>query len=453
MSGELLGRDLPVRIGPYVVERLAFDSVTYADYHATHGTLGHALLIRHERWPSGDSPRGSGSNDPVIDRDTERDVLEGLRRARALQARLLHPRILPVIDFFDYESEWFSVFARLDDAQSLNTIVRSIRSDQRPPCSLAEFVAISAGVTEGLAAVHRAGFVHRTLGTHNILIDGTGYVRLDDMGCATPIGADDAPARAFRSFMRPVSAAPEQFASEGTFSPATDNWALGVALFELRYGRHPYSTWKLSTIGELQAAMLERQLTFPAVTDDAAEQLLQPWLRRLLERDPRERYADALEAQRDLQAIAAEIDMHQPVARAFVAMPFATAFDPVWRAVRASCAACRVSATRVDESHGHENIWDEVCEVIRTTDFTIAVAAPESTGVPNPNVMLEIGYARALGKPLLLLTDAPNTLPFDLRTQRALLYDAATVGGGEFHRSLVSLVAGVVARCVTEKKA
>jgi nucleoside 2-deoxyribosyltransferase len=112
-----------------------------------------------------------------------------------------------------------------------------------------------------------------------------------------------------------------------------------------------------------------------------------------------------------------------------------------------------VSATRVDESHGHENIWDEVCEVIRTTDFTIAVAAPESTGVPNPNVMLEIGYARALGKPLLLLTDAPNTLPFDLRTQRALLYDAATVGGGEFHRSLVSLVAGVVARCVTEKKA
>src|SRR5262249_26930778 len=125
-----------------------------------------------------------------------------------------------------------------------------------------------------------------------------------------------------------------------------------------------------------------------------------PWLRRLLERDPGDRYTDALEAQRDLQALAAEIDMQRPAARAFVAMPFATAFDPVWRAVWSACAACRVSATRVDQSHGHENIWDEVCEVIRSTDFTIAVASPESNGVPNSNVMLEIGYARALHKPV-----------------------------------------------------
>ena len=108
------------------------------------------------------------------------------------------------------------------------------------------------------------------------------------------------------------------------------------------------------------------------------------------------------------------------VARAFVAMPFAEEFDGLWRAIRSACAACRVSATRVDQSHAHENIWDEVCATITSTDFTIAVAAPDATRIPNPNVMLEIGYARALGKPVLLLTDAPETLPFDLRTQRAL---------------------------------
>ena len=134
------------------------------------------------------------------------------------------------------------MFARIAEAQSLHEIITSIQRDHRPPYSIAEFVALSAGVTDGLAAIHRAGFVHRTLGTHNILVDSHGYVRLDDLGCATPIGADDAAARAFRWFMRPASAAPEQFATEGAFSPATDNWALGVALFELRYGRHPY--WK-----------------------------------------------------------------------------------------------------------------------------------------------------------------------------------------------------------------
>ena len=83
----------------------------------------------------------------------------------------------------------------------------------------------------------------------------------------------------------------------------------------------------------------------------------------------------------------------------------------------------------------------------------IAVAGPESGNVPNPNVMLEIGYARALHKPVLLLTDAPDTLPFDLRTQRALFYKAMSVGDGEFHRELVSFVAGIVARCVRENTA
>src|SRR5262249_24395427 len=149
---------------------------------------------------------------------------------------------------------------------------------------------------------------------------------------ATPIGADDAAARAFHFFMRPISAAPEQFAMQGAFSPAIDNWALGVTLFELRYGRHPYCTEMPKTTVAAQAAILGGQLTFPVV-GESSEQLLQPWLRRLLERDPGDRYTDALEAQRDLQAIAAEIDMQRPAARAFVAMPFATAFDPVWRAV------------------------------------------------------------------------------------------------------------------------
>ena len=67
--------------------------------------------------------------------------------------------------------------------------------------------------------------------------------------------------------------------------------------------------------------------------------------------------------------------------------------------------------------------------------------------MPNPNVMLEIGYARALKKPVLLLTSEPDTLPFDLRTQRALVYEPRAVGGGAFHKDLVSFVDGIVAAC------
>ena len=440
----ILGRALPASIGSYVVERLLFGTPGYSDYVARHRALGHELLLRHERWPSPRSDRGSQSWHPAMDPETTKHAFEGLRRSRRLQAELQHPRIVPVIDFFEHEGEWFSVFARIPAVRSLRDIIASIQDERRPPFSITEFVALSAGVTDGLAAIHRAGYVHRTLGPHNVFVDSAGFVRLADIGCATPMGADDEAARAFRLFMRPASAAPEQFAFEGAFSPAIDNWALGVTLFELRYGRHPYWQETPPTLEGVRTAILQNELIFPPVVDDHAEQLLQPWLQRLLERLPEKRYGDALEAQRDLQAIGAEIDGRRPVARVFVAMPFASAFDGVWRAIWSACATCRVAATRIDESHRHESIWDEICEAIRSSDFAIAVATPDTAGVPNPNVMLEVGYARALQKPVLLLTDAPDTLPFDLRTQRALFYKPESVGGGEFHRQLVSIVTGIV---------
>jgi len=49
--------------------------------------------------------------------------------------------------------------------------------------------------------------------------------------------------------------------------------------------------------------------------DDSAETMLQPWLRRLLARLPEHRYVDGLEAHRDLQAIANELEGRPPVAR------------------------------------------------------------------------------------------------------------------------------------------
>jgi nucleoside 2-deoxyribosyltransferase len=429
----LLGQRLPTEIGSYVVERRLVSGPSYADYAARHLTLGHDVLFRHEHW----------SSDLAM-----RDALEGLRRARRLQAEIQHPHILPVFDFFEHRGEWFSVFPRVPEARSLHEIISAIAKEQRPPFTISEFVAVSAGVTAGLAAIHRAGFVHRTLGIHNVLVDARDHVLLTDLGCATPVGADDAAAAAFRQFMRPASAAPEQFTATGAFSTAFDAWALGVALFELRYGGHPFWARSPETFEAMAFAILTAEVRFPAAADDEAERLLQQWLGRLLERDPEKRYADALEAQRDLLALAAETQGRAPLARAFVAMPFAEGFDGLWRAIRSACAACRIAATRADQSHAHDNIWDDVCAAIRSTDFTIAVATPDATRIPNPNVMLEVGYARALGKPVLLLTDAPDTLPFDLRTQRALLYRPELVAGGAFHRELVTFLTGLVARRV-----
>ena len=435
------GESLPSTIGSYVLERRVSGGEGYVDYDARHRVLEHRVCFRHERWPS---------RNPGPEWDA---ALAALRRSRRLQAELNHARVALVLDFFQDRGEWFTVFAYTSDAPSLRDSIRLIHAGDRPPFAIDEFVQLSAGITDGLAAIHDAGFVHRTLGSNNLLVDARGQPFLSDLGCATPIDVDDAGARAFRSFMKPTTAAPEQFSSDAPFSPAVDTWALGVVLFELRYGRHPFWLEKPTDLLAVETAILTCEPSFPESTASADwiiddDDLLRGWLARLLEKDAERRYHDALEAQRDLNGIAAKLAGRRPRAHAFVAMPFAEEYDGIWRALWSAGASSLIQLDRADRSHRRENIWDEICDLITASDFVIAVASPDSNGAFNANVMLEIGYARARNKPVLLLTDVPDRLPFDLRTQRALVFETGMVGAGAFHRDLLLELSGMVDRLI-----
>ncbi len=94
-------------------------------------------------------------------------------------------------------------------------------------------------IASGLAAVHGAGAVHRDLKPSNVLITAAHEVKVMDLGVARL--ADEA-VRLSQSgtFVGSVEyAAPEQFRSGGGDLRA-DLHALGVLLYELSSGRHPY---------------------------------------------------------------------------------------------------------------------------------------------------------------------------------------------------------------------
>jgi hypothetical protein len=76
----------------------------------------------------------------------------------------------------------------------------------------------------------------------------------------------------------------------------------------------------------------------------------------------------------------------------------------------------------------------------------IAVVSPAADSVANPNVMLEIGYLRALERPVLLLTGNPDELPFDLRTHRALTYVAGSERDPAFQERLTELLRSLLRR-------
>jgi tetratricopeptide (TPR) repeat protein len=107
---------------------------------------------------------------------------------------------------------------------------------------------------------------------------------------------------------------------------------------------------------------------------------------------------------------------------AFVLMPFKDEFDDVYSVIKQCCSSSRVGHSilcqRADEIAEPGRITDQIIEAIKRADFVVA----DLTG-NNPNVMYELGYAQALGKPTILLNQAVDKTPFDTKDLRQIVYD------------------------------
>jgi hypothetical protein len=105
----------------------------------------------------------------------------------------------------------------------------------------------------------------------------------------------------------------------------------------------------------------------------------------------------------------------------FVIMPFSTEFDDVYAAIKSSVEPIISSrsgkCSRLDESNPAGRITDRLLREIQVAAFTIA----DVTG-SRPNVMWEVGYAMALQKPTILLTQKITEIPFDIKDMLTLEY-------------------------------
>ena len=102
----------------------------------------------------------------------------------------------------------------------------------------------------------------------------------------------------------------------------------------------------------------------------------------------------------------------------FLVMPFNTEWsDTVTESLRKVCKKMNIHALRGDDIFRPTDILDDIWNGITSTDFVIA----EITG-KNANVFYELGMAHAIGKPVLILAQNAEEIPFDLKTRRILEY-------------------------------
>jgi sugar-specific transcriptional regulator TrmB len=104
----------------------------------------------------------------------------------------------------------------------------------------------------------------------------------------------------------------------------------------------------------------------------------------------------------------------------FVIQPFEEASAWVFDAVKAAAAKSNVSVF-LDESLPSGAIVDAIHDAINKATLLIA----DVTNA-NPNVMYEVGFARARNKPIILIAGSSRAVPFDLAGVRVLIYDIAS---------------------------
>lgn len=102
----------------------------------------------------------------------------------------------------------------------------------------------------------------------------------------------------------------------------------------------------------------------------------------------------------------------------FVLMPFDKGFDDIYKfGIKGAADDVEAYAERIDEQIFAEGMLDRIFNQINKADVLVA----DMTG-RNPNVFYEVGYAHALGKIVLLLTQNTDDIPFDLKHRQHTVY-------------------------------
>lgn len=109
----------------------------------------------------------------------------------------------------------------------------------------------------------------------------------------------------------------------------------------------------------------------------------------------------------------------------FAVMQFTEEFNVLYKdVIKPVCESYGYKVIRGDDFYTSGQIMEDVTQSIRSAALIIADVTPD-----NANVFYEVGYAHAIGKPTILLSDRRRErLPFDISGFRTLFYDN-TIGG------------------------
>lgn len=207
------------------------------------------------------------------------DMAQYARREAFVLDRLSHPNVVSLVEAVQSDRKLFLVMPVAPGAELLATVADG-------PLSSLEAAHYASQLVDAVGYIHRKGVAHRDLKPENVMVDTqTGVLTLVDFGLTGIVRPD---ARMTTVCGSAFYSAPEVTYGDGSgyHGPAADAWSVGVLVYILLTGVHP---WVASDGTLMVAAMRADDLVVPdSVAPDAVH-----FIRSLLVVDPSRRYSMA----------------------------------------------------------------------------------------------------------------------------------------------------------------
>jgi serine/threonine protein kinase len=209
---------VPALIGRYEIERLLGQ-----------GAMGRVFLGRDpvlDRSVAVKLPR----NDPSLEPDQRRALLERMRHEARASARVSHPNIVALFDMGEDPTLGLYLVFEYVEGQTLKDRIAEKRLG---PIAAAR---LSREMGDALSTAHAAGVLHRDIKPENVILAPTGS-KIADFGIARV--PDSTLTREGGVLGTPAYSAPEGIVS-GTFSPLSDQFSMAATLYEALSGERAF---------------------------------------------------------------------------------------------------------------------------------------------------------------------------------------------------------------------
>jgi eukaryotic-like serine/threonine-protein kinase len=224
-----------------------------------------------------------------------------LREAR-IAAAIKHPNVVNIFDVGVHDGVPYLVMELLSGTDLESLIGSQGALDE------GFVVDVMIPIVAGLSAVHDAGVVHRDLKPGNIFLANGRYDEVEpkllDFGISKASGGAEQLRLTTNGLLvgTPFYMAPEGLGGD-EMTPRSDQYSLGVVMYECVTGKNPFSATNFKEIFELIGTAT---YVAPSVARPGLSKRLERIILRAMSLDPAERFADLRELGRELLLLAGQ---------------------------------------------------------------------------------------------------------------------------------------------------